>query len=364
MSKAAQSTTSKQLRPRLEQADRIGTSICPFCAVGCAPAGLCQERQADPYRGRSAQPGEPGHALPERRQHARHAAAARRASTRCSTARPTRPSGRRSRSTGRWSAIAQLTKQVRDETFVERLPDGKLVNHTLGLGSLGRRHARQRRELPDQEAVRRRPRDGQHREPSPHLTLLFGAQFGHLLRTRRGDHGPLGPGEFRLRGRHGLQHGGEPSDRLPLRGGGASGAARRVIHVDPRFTRTARAVPTSMRRSARAPTSRSWAASSATSSRAISGSATSRWPTPTSPTSSRTATATPSSDGRRVLRLRRQAARLQRGELAVQGQGGALLDRRAPGPGRAERAAIREHGARARRRPTRRCSTRTASTRS
>ena len=33
--------------------------------------------------------------------------------------------------------VAQLTKQVRDETFVERLPDGKLVNHTLGLGSLG-----------------------------------------------------------------------------------------------------------------------------------------------------------------------------------------------------------------------------------
>ncbi len=33
--------------------------------------------------------------------------------------------------------IAQLTKQVRDETFVERLPDGKRVNHTLGLGSIG-----------------------------------------------------------------------------------------------------------------------------------------------------------------------------------------------------------------------------------
>ena len=33
--------------------------------------------------------------------------------------------------------IATLTKQVRDESFVERLPDGKLVNHTLGLASLG-----------------------------------------------------------------------------------------------------------------------------------------------------------------------------------------------------------------------------------
>ncbi len=35
-SKAAESETSRQLRPRLEQADRVGTSVCPFCAVGCA----------------------------------------------------------------------------------------------------------------------------------------------------------------------------------------------------------------------------------------------------------------------------------------------------------------------------------------
>jgi formate dehydrogenase major subunit len=33
---AAKSTMSRQLRPRLEEADAIGTSICPFCAVGCA----------------------------------------------------------------------------------------------------------------------------------------------------------------------------------------------------------------------------------------------------------------------------------------------------------------------------------------
>ena len=33
--------------------------------------------------------------------------------------------------------IAFLTKRTRDETFVERLPNGKTVNHTLGLASLG-----------------------------------------------------------------------------------------------------------------------------------------------------------------------------------------------------------------------------------
>ena len=33
--------------------------------------------------------------------------------------------------------IAQRVKQTRDATFVEQLPDGKTVNHTLGIASLG-----------------------------------------------------------------------------------------------------------------------------------------------------------------------------------------------------------------------------------
>jgi len=33
--------------------------------------------------------------------------------------------------------IAALVKQTRDETFVERLPNGTTVNHTLGIGTLG-----------------------------------------------------------------------------------------------------------------------------------------------------------------------------------------------------------------------------------
>src|ERR1700710_627175 len=36
MSDAAKSHASKTLRPRLEEADRVGTSVCPYCAVGCA----------------------------------------------------------------------------------------------------------------------------------------------------------------------------------------------------------------------------------------------------------------------------------------------------------------------------------------
>jgi formate dehydrogenase major subunit len=33
--------------------------------------------------------------------------------------------------------IAQRVKETRDATFVDKLPDGKTVNHTLGIASLG-----------------------------------------------------------------------------------------------------------------------------------------------------------------------------------------------------------------------------------
>src|SRR5690606_28371695 len=35
-SDAARSTLSERLRPRLEHADHVGVSVCPYCAVGCS----------------------------------------------------------------------------------------------------------------------------------------------------------------------------------------------------------------------------------------------------------------------------------------------------------------------------------------
>ena len=45
--------------------------------------------------------------------------------------------------------------------------------------------------------------------------------LGTSIRSRRRDHRPVGPRQCRLHPHHGLQHGGEPSGRLPLRHGGA-----------------------------------------------------------------------------------------------------------------------------------------------
>src|SRR3954447_9061778 len=44
-STAAKSTMSQTLRPRLEEADTVGTSICPFCAVGCAQLVYAKDKR-------------------------------------------------------------------------------------------------------------------------------------------------------------------------------------------------------------------------------------------------------------------------------------------------------------------------------
>jgi formate dehydrogenase major subunit len=128
LAEAAKSTLSETLRPRLEQADTVGTSICPFCAVGCAQLIYAKNGRPLHIEGDPRSPvnqGTLGVLLSPKRinkvlYRAPHG-----------TVWEERPLN--------WAMerIAQLTKQTRDDSFVEQLPDGRTVNHSLGIGSLG-----------------------------------------------------------------------------------------------------------------------------------------------------------------------------------------------------------------------------------
>ena len=136
MAEAARSHTSRTLRPRLEQADRIGTSICPFCAVGCAQLVYAKNGKPIHIEGDPRSPVNQGTLCPkgggtlgmllseQRINHVLYRAP-------YSDTWETRPLD--------WAMerVAQNVKRTRDETFVERLSDGTAVNHTLGIGSLG-----------------------------------------------------------------------------------------------------------------------------------------------------------------------------------------------------------------------------------
>ena len=134
--RAAESTTSRELRPRLEQADTIGTSVCPFCAVGCAQLVYVKDGQPIHVEGDPRSPVNQGTLCPKG------------AGTLGLMTSPLRVNTVRYRAphATEWEErpldwamerIAQLTKRTRDETFVEKLPDGTTVNHTLGIASFG-----------------------------------------------------------------------------------------------------------------------------------------------------------------------------------------------------------------------------------
>lgn len=135
-SKAAESEQSRTLRPRLEQADRVGTSICPYCAVGCAQLVYAKNGKPIHIEGDPRSPVNAGTLCPK---------GAGTLGMLLSEKRINEVLYRQPFATN-WEVrpldwameqIAQRVKQTRDETFVETLPDGSQVNHTLGIGSLG-----------------------------------------------------------------------------------------------------------------------------------------------------------------------------------------------------------------------------------
>jgi formate dehydrogenase major subunit len=133
---AAASATSRRLRPRLEQADTIGTGICPYCAVGCAQLVYAKDGQVVHVEGDPRSPINEGTLCPK---------GAATLDLMTSPERLTKvlyrpPHGESWEERPlHWAMdrIAFLVKRTRDETFVRNLPDGTPVNHTLAIASLG-----------------------------------------------------------------------------------------------------------------------------------------------------------------------------------------------------------------------------------
>src|SRR5579883_2462557 len=111
-------------------------SVCPYCAVGCGTLVHVVDGKIVNIEGNPASPINQGNLCPKG------------AATYQLHVNPNRLTKVLHRAPGatEWEVwdldramdrVAELVKQTRDETFVERLPNGKLVNHTLGIFSLG-----------------------------------------------------------------------------------------------------------------------------------------------------------------------------------------------------------------------------------
>lgn len=128
-------TVAKAQQLRIRDA-KITPSVCPFCAVGCATLVHTVNGQIVNIEGDPRSPHNEGCLCPKG------------AATFQLHINPNRPTQVLHRAPGAadWEVwdlnramdrVAELVKQTRDETFIERLGNGKLVNTTTSIFSLG-----------------------------------------------------------------------------------------------------------------------------------------------------------------------------------------------------------------------------------
>jgi formate dehydrogenase major subunit len=127
--------TARAQELRIKDAKAV-PSVCPYCSVGCATLVYTENGRIINIEGDPRSPHNEGTLCPKG------------AAIYQLHINPNRPTQVLHRAPGatEWEVwdleramdrVAALVKKSRDETFVERLPDGKLVNSTTALFSLG-----------------------------------------------------------------------------------------------------------------------------------------------------------------------------------------------------------------------------------
>jgi formate dehydrogenase major subunit len=136
LGEAARSSRSASLEPRTAQADRMVRSICPYCAVGCGQRVYVKDGQVIQIEGDPDSPISRGRLCPK-------GSATKQLVT--SPGRVTRVRYRRPYGTD-WEdlpleqamdMIADRVIATRAATWQEHDADGRRVNRTLGMASLG-----------------------------------------------------------------------------------------------------------------------------------------------------------------------------------------------------------------------------------
>ena len=136
LGKGSRSPGSLALTPRTEQADRVVRSVCPYCAVGCGQLVFVKDERITQIEGDPDSPISRGRLCPK---------GAATKSLVSGPNRETRVRYRRPYAT-QWEElpldtamemIAERVIRTRQQTWQERDQQGRRVNRTLGMASLG-----------------------------------------------------------------------------------------------------------------------------------------------------------------------------------------------------------------------------------
>jgi formate dehydrogenase major subunit len=129
------SDESLEKAPRIRNAKAVH-SVCPYCAVGCSLNVYVKDGKVIDIEGDPNSPINHGTLCPKGSATFQYTVNPNRLKTVLYRAPYSDHWDVRSLD---WAMeqIAQRIKKTRDETFVERLPDGREINHTQGIASLG-----------------------------------------------------------------------------------------------------------------------------------------------------------------------------------------------------------------------------------
>jgi formate dehydrogenase major subunit len=129
------SNESVKKAPRIRDA-KVFKSVCPYCAVGCGLNVYVKDGKVLDIEGNPDSPINRGTLCPKGAASFQYSVNASRL-TQVLHRAPYSDHWEVKSLEWAMEQIAQRVKKTRDETFMERLPDGREINHTLAIASLG-----------------------------------------------------------------------------------------------------------------------------------------------------------------------------------------------------------------------------------
>lgn len=129
------SQESREKAPRIRDA-RMVHSVCPYCAVGCSQNVYVKDGKVIDIEGDPNSPINHGTLCPKGAATFQYTVNSSRLKQVLYRA-PYSDSWEVKSLDWAMEQIAQRVKKTRDETFVERLDDGREINHTQGIAALG-----------------------------------------------------------------------------------------------------------------------------------------------------------------------------------------------------------------------------------
>ena len=136
LGKAAQSPRSRALRPRVDEADHVVQSVCPYCAVGCGQLVYVKDGEITHIEGDPASPISRGRLCPKGQASKSYIQSPLR-EYKVKYRRPYGTTWEELSLDDAMEMIAERIIQTRAESWQDRTESGNPANRTLAIGHLG-----------------------------------------------------------------------------------------------------------------------------------------------------------------------------------------------------------------------------------